>query len=64
MVLSVAMGLSKFVAGAASAAVGVVRFLVLAALIVAALGAVVWAGLSPIRPDTSPQAEDAAAPTD
>lgn len=64
MVLSIAMGLSKFVAGAASAAVGVVRFLVFAALTVAALGAVVWVGLSPIRPDTSPPVEDAAAPTD
>jgi MFS family permease len=64
MVLSIAMGLSKFVAGAASAAVGVVRFLVIAALTVAALGAVVWVGLSPIRPDTSPPVEDAAAPTD
>jgi MFS family permease len=64
MVLSVAMGLAKFVAGAASAVVGVVRFLVLAALTVAALGALVWVGLSPIRPETSPSVEDAAAPTD
>jgi MFS family permease len=64
MVLSVAMGLSKFVAGAASAAVGVVRFLVLAALTVAALGALVWVGLTPVRPDASPRVDDVAAPTD
>lgn len=64
MVLSVAMGLSKFVAGVASSAVGVVRFLVIAGLAVAGLGALVWIAVSPVRPEASPTVEDVAAPTD
>lgn len=64
MVLSVAMGLSKFVAGVASSAVGVVRFLVVAGLAVAALGGLVWIAVSPVRQAPSSTVEDAAAAMD
>lgn len=50
MVISAAMGVSKFIVGVASSAIGVIQFLVIAGLTVSVTGAILWYLLSPVRP--------------
>lgn len=58
MAISITAGVAKMLAGSGSAAVGVLRFLVVATLLVAALGGALWLLVSPVRPTDDPVAAD------
>lgn len=61
MVISVSAGLAKFVAGEASAALGILRFLTLVGIAIPILGGALWFVVSPVRPLGTPETTDTTA---